>query len=110
MSLHSLGVLVGSALVKNQLCIVALCIRYEGDLSIDDLDDKIMVAFGEYFDLSLPGCLGHEMIALPCDLQDDLRRQLIAPHVAVEYFRIDLHRLAPLGVYVSSARAAWVLV
>ena len=78
--------------------------RYKGDLGIDDLGDEIMVAFGEYFDLSLPGCLGHEMIALPRDLQDDLRRQLIAAHVAVEYFRIDLRRVALLrGKHHASA-------
>lgn len=68
LSLHSLRVLVGSALVKNQLCGVAMAIRYERDLGIDDLGDKIMIAFGEYFDPSLPGCLGHEMIAIPRDL------------------------------------------
>ena len=68
LSLHSLGVLVGSALVKNQLCGVAMAIRYERDLGIDDLGDKIMIAFGEYFAPSLPGCLGHEMIAIPRDL------------------------------------------
>src|SRR6516164_658063 len=102
-SLHSLGVLVGSALVKNQLCGVALCIRYKGDLGIDDLGDEIMIAFREYFDLSLPGCLGHEMIAFPRDFQDDLRRQLIAAHVAVEYFRIDLRLLALRGKHHASA-------
>src|SRR2546429_6800099 len=40
LSLHSLRVLVGSALVKNQLCGVAMAIRYERDLGIDDLGDK----------------------------------------------------------------------
>ena len=54
-SLHSLGVLVGSALMQDQLGRPSLAVRDKRNLCVDDLDEKIMVAFGEYFDRSLPG-------------------------------------------------------
>lgn len=42
-----------------------------------------MIAFGEYLDLSLPGCLGYETIALPGNLQDEGRRVARAAYAAL---------------------------
>ena len=86
--------LIVAALMQDQLGRSSLTIRHKRNLCIDDLGEEIMIAFWEYLDLSLPGCLGNETIALPRDLQDEVRRQLTAAHVAVEYFRIQLHHLA----------------
>src|SRR5260370_30304794 len=86
--------LIAAALMQDQLGRSPLTIRHKRNLCIDDLGEEIMIAFGEYLDLSLPGCLGYETTTLPHNLQDEVRGQLIAAHVAVEYFRINLYHLA----------------
>lgn len=67
-SLDSLDVLLGPPWCRTSSVARPWGIGYEGDLGVDGLGEKIMIAFREYFDLSLPGCPGQETITIPSDL------------------------------------------
>src|SRR5579863_2742208 len=89
MLFHPLCRQVRSALVQHQRYRLPLTVGLEGNLRVDDLQEKILVAFRKHLEFWLAGGLREELIALPRDRQDEVRSQLVASQVTVEQFRID---------------------
>jgi hypothetical protein len=87
--LYPRGVMI-AALMDNQLGCSPLAIGDEGDLDIHILGEKLMVALGEDFYGWLPGSLCEKTIPVACHGEGEVRTQLIAAHVGIEYFRIDV--------------------
>jgi hypothetical protein len=61
-------------------------------LRIDDLEKIIALALGKYLDLRLAGGLSKEVIALTSNRQYEIRGELVAADVTIEYLRKQLGR------------------
>ena len=98
--------------MQNQAAGEARAVGFKRDLSIDNLVEELLFAFGINLEFRLPRGLCKELIAFPGNREDEVWRQLVLAHVAVENLGIDRYlfvlfgsggrrsSLDPLSVYV----------
>src|SRR5579872_1598136 len=89
-SFNAPGVLIAAALMQYQLRRTALLIGYKSDLRIYDLQKVVAVALRKNLDFWLCCGLLEQLIAIPGNSYDKVGRKLVAAHVTIEQFGVNL--------------------
>lgn len=79
----------GAVLVQDKTRGLAVAIGIETDLGVEDLEEEIALVFREYLETLLPGRLDVQSVIVAGDGEDKIRRQLVAPDIAVVESGID---------------------
>src|SRR5579862_6667445 len=95
-SVDSLPRHIPAILMQDDGCCGTGCVRDERELGVDDLEKEILIPFREDFELRLCRCLSEQAIPFAGDRQDEIWRELVPAHVAIEQLRID----GDLGVWL----------
>ena len=75
--------------MEDELGGAAVGVGDESDLGVDDLEEEIARAFGEYREGGLAGDLYGQMIAVASNGQIDIGSELVSADVAAKQIRID---------------------
>ena len=76
-------------MLKGQAVGAARVLNFEGDLGIHDFAEELLLAFRINLEFRLANGLCEQLVTFAGDRWEEVWRQLVSPHVAVENFRID---------------------